>query len=652
MAQARSEADAALHHEAARNEEPPVYGIPEGANPNFPSRGAAPEPAGQSGAELVNDSNDPGRTLNSSGEASGIAEEDPKPTTDPAGYPSYPRSHPTVPLTRPGARRRARKDAAAAVALATRRLPRRELLLAAGAGSLLVGATGGVLLRDAGSTSTDVGPTMSGGRIGQPAPSGGNQKATLRGTVLALPKSLDPQLLLRRVTYGTTPELAGQVAQTGLQSWLSSQLEAERVSDPEGNDVARRFPRLEWSTATARAKLPSGDPQLMIDLRAAHLGRAIWSRRQLFEIMVDFWSNHLNIPSPSDAVWDTRHRYDADVIRRHALGRFEDMLLASATHPAMLVHLDGAESNGEEPNENYARELLELHTVGITGEYSERDVRRAALLLTGWTVYRGEARFDPDRHYTGAVRVLEYSSANKTPDGGRAAITGLLRYLARHPKTAERIARKLAVRFVSDDPPDSLVAALAEVYLAHETATVPVLRALFSSEEFAASAGEKIRRPMERLAATIRVLGVPLGPESKAILDLVQSLEAAGHPPLGSPSPGGYPDTATAWQSPASALTQFNDTAALVRGWWPSTLVLPGPAQLLTDPPTDRDGLVDALARRLLGRPPTGREQSAARTLLDGTRIPGSVTAGSTPQTEAIALVATLLLSSPAHFLR
>ncbi len=140
----------------------------------------------------------------------------------------------------------------------------------------------------------------------------------------------------------------------------------------------------------------------MQDTVALHLGRAMVSNRQLLEVMVDFWANHLNITCPSGDVWDTRHRYQIDVLRKHALGNFESMLVASAVHPAMLVYLNNAQSTGQNPNENYARELLELHTVGVDGGYTERDVQRSALLLTGWSVEQSKTRFDPNRHYVAA----------------------------------------------------------------------------------------------------------------------------------------------------------------------------------------------------------------------------------------------------------
>ena len=128
----------------------------------------------------------------------------------------------------------------------------------------------------------------------------------------------------------------------------------------------------------------------MYDVSMATIARATWSKRQLFEVMCEFWSNHLNVTNPSDRVWDNRQDYDRRVIRKHALGRFEDMLIASATHPSMLLYLNNADSTKDYPNENYGRELLELHTVSVDGGYNEQDMRNSTLIMTGFGVELGQ----------------------------------------------------------------------------------------------------------------------------------------------------------------------------------------------------------------------------------------------------------------------
>ena len=270
--------------------------------------------------------------------------------------------------------------------------------------------------------------------------------------------------------------------------------------------LSSRFPGLKWTIA--QANVPQFQWDLMFDLGVANLARACWSQRQLFEVMVDFWSNHLNVTNPSDAGWHCRHDYDRTVIRAHALGRFVDMLKASAKHPAMLQYLNNAEARKYEPNENYGRELLELHTVSITGGYNERDMRNSALIMTGYTIDWNTTafRYDPDRHYTGHVKVMN-GPPNANANGYAMAMK-YLEYLAHHPSTAKHIASKLCQHFISDAPPQAFVNHLAKVYLKSGTNITPVLRELFNSPTFTHSIGKKVRRPMEDVVATVRTLGL------------------------------------------------------------------------------------------------------------------------------------------------
>jgi uncharacterized protein (DUF1800 family) len=574
----------------------------------------------------------------------------PAPDEDPDGE-----RHPggTAPPGPPGAEGPGSDDAgtgdAAVAASDDWEISRNHVMVVLGAAGLATAAGAVLVLADSVSTSPEPLLPATGVEPGGRAPATG---AAVPGAALRLPGDLATDLLVRRVSYGATPGMVEAVERMGPQAWLARQLDPASLKDPGGDEIRRRFPDLGRDPGALRERLRPGSAKVMTDLGAAHVGRAVWSSRQLLELMVDFWSNHLNVPCPDPRVWDTRHAYDAHVVRRHALGRFTDLLAASAFHPAMLAFLDGAVSAGRQPNENYARELLELHTVGPDAGYQEAEVRAAAILFTGWRVEDGVASYVPERHATGAVRVLEFSHPNTSAGDGEAAQRALLRYLATHPRTARTVARKLAVRFVSDDPPAGLVDRLASIYLDAGTAIVPVLRALFSSPELAASGGEKVRRPFEHLAATARALEVPLGEGTRGLVDLYRTLQPAGHLPLAWPEPDGYPDVAAAWRSPAAALEGLNGTTNLVHGWWPDKLALPGPGKLLDERPDDRDATIEAVSRRVLGRSPQRAERRAAEALLSGTQLPASFRPGSWEQEETVALVATLLLSSPAHLTR
>jgi uncharacterized protein (DUF1800 family) len=319
------------------------------------------------------------------------------------------------------------------------------------------------------------------------------------------------------------------------------------------------------------------------------------------------------VTCPQGDVWDSRIDYDT-MIRKYALGTFADLLKASARHPAMLTYLDNRFSGKDAPNENYGRELLELHTVGLT--HTEADVKNAARLLTGLTVDNttGRYRYDGTRHAIGAVRVLAFQHANATAAGGETAALELLDYLAMHQATARRIVTKLCVRFVADTPPESLITTLIKVYLDNRTAIAPVLRALFTSAEFAASTGAKSRTPFEDLAATVRTLGYgPATSGTKFLESLYWMARDAGQAPLFWGPPNGYPDVAAAWASPSGLLVRWNFHLSIAAGWWPDTLVRP--ANLLTGMvgalPATYKALIDATAVRLTGIAPTAQQTAA-----------------------------------------
>ena len=193
--------------------------------------------------------------------------------------------------------------------------------------------------------------------------------------------------LLRRATFGPTPTSLRRSRSRAARPGSTTSSNPSTIDDSACDKlIADRFPRVNWTIPQARDGLEPFSWDLMYDVAAATIARAAWSKRQLFEVMVDFWSNHLNVTNPSDRVWDNRHDYDRQVIRKHALGRFEDMLIASATHPAMLLYLNNADSTKDNPNENYGRELLELHTVSVDGGYNEQDMRNSTLIMTGFSV--------------------------------------------------------------------------------------------------------------------------------------------------------------------------------------------------------------------------------------------------------------------------
>lgn len=439
----------------------------------------------------------------------------------------------------------------------------------------------------------------------------------------AVPSDLseaDVRHLVRRTTFGASPELLADLAAAGPGAWLDSQLDPGSIDDRAMDGWLRKFPQIVAPVSQTRAGRV-GNWDTMQALGFATIGRYAFSRRQLFEVMCDLWSNHLNVTNPSSDVWDTRHDYDAQVIRKHALGTFADMLAASAKHPSMLRYLDAASSKVGAPNENYSRELLELHTVGV-GTHDEKDVREAARVLTGMTVdWKTSAyRFDAKRHDGGAARVMGVDVPARDPARGEAVIDELVRRLATDRRTALHVCTKIARRFVADDPPRALVDQLADVWVRSGSAIVPVLRALFASEAFWASKGQKTRRPMEGFIAAVRATGQKPNDSERGGMDsLYWQCRELGQAPLAWVPPDGYADVAAAWTSAGATLARWNATTLVTNGWYP-TLERPTAQSFLPSPPPKTyAALADALARALIHRPPTPLETQVVARFCDAT---------------------------------
>src|SRR5215831_2838088 len=277
---------------------------------------------------------------------------------------------------------------------------------------------------------------------------------------------IDPAFhLLSRASYGVWPGELDRVRSMSREAWIEEQLVPEKIDDKLCDLRARRFETLHHDPGTC---YEYKKPVLREEITRHTLLRAVYSRRQLFEVMVGFWTDHLNINlEKGDSIY-LKPADDRAVIRAHALGRFRDLIRASAVSPAMLVYLDGKEnkksSPDDIPNENYARELLELHTLGVDGGYSQSDVFEVARCLTGWRLRtrwrKGTVYFDPALHDDGEKTVLGY----RVPaGGGERDLDRVVEIVCDHPSTARHIATKLAQKLVSENPPAALVDRVAKV---------------------------------------------------------------------------------------------------------------------------------------------------------------------------------------------
>jgi uncharacterized protein (DUF1800 family) len=522
---------------------------------------------------------------------------------------------------------------------------------------------------DAGFANRDDSYAAAGGEIATPAveartllfATAGEAAANTQVTVPTIVRSDDPVLhLTRRATFGPTPELVAEVHGMGIDAWLAQQMDPGALDDPVADQAWAAFTLASADPPTVRASIERHHWDAMIEYGYATLARQVWSRRQLYEVMVDFWANHLNVPTPGPGAWDVASSWHNEVIRPHALGSFSDMLVGAMRHPAMLRYLNANSSTREAVNENLGRELLELHTVGVSAGYSEADVRNSAYILTGRTVsgegammgmgQESEFVYDPHKHWTGAVTVLGFSHENASPEGGMELGDTYLRYLAAHPATAQSIARKLAVRMVSDIPPQALVDRLAQAYMDSGTAIGPVLDILFRSAEFWAAVGQKTRRPLENVVASARAVGVLPGDDTNwGVAGMTNAALAAGHRPLGWPAPNGYPDVQAAWRSAGGLLTLWNHHRAVVGGWYTGLRFVP-PTELAAGMPTATAGeYVDSLCQRFLFQGFHPAQQAALIDFLGGDPAASSERVGMRWKAHE---VASLVLDSPYFMLR
>ena len=468
------------------------------------------------------------------------------------------------------------------------------------------------------------------------------------------PLTWDPTShLLSRFGFGPTPPARAALAKSGAGAWYAAQVDlGTRFRGYSAHKGVQAIgPLLGLSPYDLRQWLKRQGREYgwdgMDQLCRVTLGLQTWSPAQLYESLVDFFSNHLNVPNHAGDMWNTRHAYDRDVIRRYALGSFTDMLLAAARHPAMLTYLNLADSTKAAINENYGRELLELHTVGL--HYSERDVRNAAAVLTGRTLDNYQHYvYDGYIHPRGTIRVLGFTHPNATEDGGEAAGDALLRYLAAHPYTASNLARKMCIRFVSDSPSTALVSAVAKAYLAGGTKILPMVLTILRSNEFWESRGAKVRRPAENVVATVRALN-PTVTDFAGITQALQWITSSmNNTPLDWPAPNGYPDVATAWRSAGNLLSQWNVHLGVVGGWW-GGLPAASTTAIFGGTPTTSGQAVAMATKQLTGMTFSATHRAALQEFLGE---PASTTMDRSRLRWLAGPLAALVLDAPHHALR
>jgi uncharacterized protein (DUF1800 family) len=324
----------------------------------------------------------------------------------------------------------------------------------------------------------------------------------------------------------------------------------------EAGSVPDAKPAEQAGAAPQRPAGPGVPQQIYLDEAKARLNAALAADIGFVERLVWFWSNHFCVSADKGGVRPICGAYEREAIRAHVLGRFGDMLLAAESHPAMLIYLDNARSIGPGSiagvrqkrglNENLAREILELHTLGVRTVYTQDDVTRFANVITGWTVIArrdperaGEFVFNPNMHQSGPQTVIGKSF----PDGGVEQGRAVLAALARHPATATHIANKLARHFVADEPPPALVDRLARRFLDTDGNLREVAKALVSAPEAWDAPRSKLKRPGEWVVAALRAAGV----EPPDVGPVMQAHNLLGEPLWRPPAPKGFADESAPW---------------------------------------------------------------------------------------------------------
>jgi uncharacterized protein (DUF1800 family) len=436
---------------------------------------------------------------------------------------------------------------------------------------------------------------------------------------------------LHRLAYGPRPGEVDSVARYGVMRWIDRQLDPDRIDDRalqqrerefkilsyDREDLAQRYREVQRERQRMKRDGDSSAPkpmrefrQLGVELQELAIVRASLSERQLREVMVDFWTNHFNVFAAKGADRFLLPSYIEETIRPRVLGRFEDLLIATAESPAMLFYLDNARSvapgsspprgafgrprpNAGRPtgiNENYARELLELHTLGVDGGYTQQDIIEVARIFTGWSIERPERGagfvFRDWAHDHGTKHVFGLTFHDDGQDEG----IRLLKFLANNHATMHHVSAKLCARFVADDPPDGCVDAAVAAWQRTKGDIRAVLRAIFTSPDFWSpqAVRAKVKTPLEFVVSAVRAIGV----EPDSTPRLAQMVARLGEPLYQQPAPTGYAETEAHWVNSGALLARMNAAVAFARA-----ASLDG----IVTATTDHEQLVETVDNRLLG---------------------------------------------------
>jgi uncharacterized protein (DUF1800 family) len=373
-----------------------------------------------------------------------------------------------------------------------------------------------------------------------------------------LPAAAQAQIDAMTITQKTVPQLVQELEQQRKDY-------DKTLADDESRKAAQRAYQQEMTRLAREAATRS-------------LLRDLYSPNQLQEQMTWFWMNHFNVHQFKSNLRVLVGDYEENAIRPHALGKFRDLLAATLYHPAMIRYLDNEQNAANHINENYAREIMELHTLGVDGGYSQADVQQLARILTGVGINLGDTmpnvkkdkqeqyvrkglfEFNPNRHDYGDKEFLGQTVKGR----GLAEVNEALDRLSRHPATARYISKKLAIYFVADEPPPALVERMAASFQSSDGDIAAILRTMFTSAEFKQSLGRKFKDPVHYVVSAVR-----LTYDDKVVLNtgpMLNWLARMAEPLYGRQTPDGYPLTQSGWASPGQMTTRFEIAKAIGTG--------------------------------------------------------------------------------------
>ena len=491
--------------------------------------------------------------------------------------------------------------------------------------------------------------------------SSGSSDEPLAPQKIVIPKASPEYTALKRTSFGPHRDELASIKNLGITPYLEQQLDHLNidVSALEA-EIASQFPLTLQTPADLILNFPDNIFDVATQMIAATQYRQMFSQRQLFEIMVEFWSDHFNIHLVNGLGPTLKPYDDQQVIREHALGNFRDLLHASAKSSAMLFYLDNFinQAGPDGANENYARELMELHTLGVDGGYTEFDVKEVARCFTGWTLRfpgdpggdYGEFVYVDAIHDNQAKLVLGNSIAM---GGGQADGEQVLDILFSHPSTANFIATKLCRRFISDTPSQAAVDAVAAAFTNSNGEIKDTLRALFATADFLGDADQKFTRPSEYLATLVRSLAPDTGYPPDKGTTWFYAQNTLGQIPFYWPTPDGYPDQQSYWASTGGLLNRWRLSFLSFAGIIPGVDVIDVDYTTMLNGANTLETVVDTISEAVLMRPLSSDDRSTIVEWLKGELgVTEQELLPATVPEQASALVAAVLVSSVYFHLR